>query len=129
MRLRILAAVLALLVSPAALAATSLSVLLVAPRANPRVNVKWFYSIVVADLEGKPLPATVTAQILDPFGGVHPVDYGPTQKPIVGFRFKGTFRDYIEFPPESRGITLTIRWTVRAKAAKRVLTRRVVPRR
>jgi hypothetical protein len=72
--------------------------------------------------------ATVTAQMIDPFGGLHPVAYGPTQKPIVNFRFKGVFRDYLEFPPESKGFALKFRLTVKAKGARRVLTRQVVPR-
>jgi hypothetical protein len=98
-----------------------------APKADPKINVKWYYSIRVTDLKGKPVAATVTAQIRDPFGGVHPVDYGATQKPIVNFKFRGTFRDYLTFTRESKGFTLTVRWTVKGKGGKRVLTRKVVP--
>jgi hypothetical protein len=72
--------------------------------------------------------------VIDPFGGVHPIDYGPSnpEKPITNRPFKGTFRDYITFPSSSRGFALTLRWTVRAKLGgtwrKQVLTRKVTPR-
>jgi hypothetical protein len=112
---------------PSALRAAPFRVVLKAPKTNPRVNVRWYYAIVVSDLKGRPIRATVTAHILDPLGGVHPVDYGPTQKPIRNFPFKGTFRDWLTFPPESKGFQLTIRWTIKALGGKRVLTRTVVP--
>ncbi len=99
------------------------------PKTDPKVNVKWFYSITVRDSRGRLLSATVTAKLVDPFGGVHPIDYGPTQKPITNFRFKGVFRDYLIFPPESKGFRLTVRWTVKAKGATKLLTRKVTPRR
>jgi hypothetical protein len=128
-RLRLIAVLVALVSLPAlALAAApAFKATLKAPKANPKINVKWHYSIKVTDLAGKPIAATVTANMLDPFGGVHPVNYGPTQKPIVNFRFRGTFRDYLEFPPESKGFTLTARWTVKAKGGRRIVTRKVVP--
>jgi hypothetical protein len=116
----------ALAIVSSAGAAPGFKATLKAPAANPKVNVKWYYSIRVTDLKGKPISATVTAQIRDPFGGLHPVDYGPTQKPIVNFPFRGTFRDYITFTPESKGLQLTILWTVKAKGGKRILTRKVV---
>ena len=97
------------------------------PKTNPKVNVRWYYSITVTDLKGRPIRATITAHILDPLGGIHPVDYGPTQKPILNFPFKGTFRDWLTFPPESKGFQLTIRWTIKALGAKRVVKRVVVP--
>ncbi len=120
------AAVVAAPSSPAA--SIPFKAVLKAPKTNPKVNVRWYYSITVTDLKGRPIRATVTAHILDPLGGVHPVDYGPTQKPILNFPFKGTFRDWLTFPPESKGFTLTIRWTIKALGAKRVLKRVVVPR-
>lgn len=122
--------VLALAPSSAALSSTAavpFKAVLKAPKTNPKVNVRWYYSITVTDLKGKPIRATVTAHILDPLGGVHPVDYGPTQKPIANFPFRGTFRDYLTFPPESKGFQLTIRWTIKAMGAKRILRRTVVP--
>jgi len=129
MRLRVVVVLLALVGVASVPAATPpFRAVLKAPAANPVVNVRWYYSLRVTDLRGRPIAATVTAHMLDPFGGVHPVEYGPTKKPIVGFRFKGMFRDYLEFPPESRGFSLRFRLTVEAKGKRRVLIRQVVPR-
>ncbi len=127
-------AVLGLVVVPVALAATGWRATLKAPAANPKVNVKWFYSITAKDLKGQPLKGTVTATLTDPIGGVHPIDYGPSKpvRPITNWPFKGTFRDYVTFPPESRGFPLTLRWAVKAKVGgkvrTKVLTRKVTPK-
>jgi hypothetical protein len=133
MRLRLTLAIGALVLVPLASGATGLRVTLKAPAANPKVDVKWWYTIVAKDPRGKPVRARLTAQVVDPFGGVHPIDYGPSkpEKPITNRPFTGTFRDYITFPSSSRGFTLTLRWTVRAKLVgtwrKHVLTRKVTP--
>ena len=111
------------------------------PATQPKVNVKWPYSIKVTDLTGKPVRATVTAVVIDPLGTVHPMDYGPTgppnpgpPKPITNWPFKGTFRDYMIFPPRCDGWRtqlggLTLRWTVKAKIGgktyKKILKRLV----
>lgn len=93
-----------------------------APTHTPKVNAKWFYVVRATDAAGKPVRATITAQLVDPFGGVHAVLFGATTKPIVNRRFTGAFRDYIQFPSESQGFKLTLRVTVKALGAKRVLT-------
>ena len=104
-----------------------------APAADPQVDVDWWYSIRATDVKGRPIAATLTAVVVDPFGGVHPIDYGPSEpaKPIVNRPFRGTFKDYITFPRESRNFTLTLRWTVKAKVSgktyRRLLTRKVKP--
>jgi hypothetical protein len=116
----------ALAVAPVAAAAPAFKATLKTPKASPKTSVKWYYSIRVTSSKGKPIAARVTATLSDPFGGVHPVAYGATQKPIVNFPFHGTFRDYLIFPPESKGFTLTVRWVVKAAGGKRVLTRKVV---
>ena len=111
-------------------------VTLKAPAANPKVNVKWHYSITVTDLKGRPLKATVTASLIDPLGSIHPIDYGPSKpepRPIKNWPFKGTFRDYITFPPDARGIlSSTLRWAVKVKldgkVRTKVLTRKVTPK-
>ena len=54
----------------------------------------------------------ITAQIVDPIGGVHPVDFGNTTKHHNG-PFKGTFHDFVIWPADSRGIPLTFRLTVK----------------
>ena len=92
--------------------------------------------------QGQAVRATVTAVVIDPLGTVHPVDYGPTgppnpgpRKPVTNWPFKGTFRDYMIFPPDARLATqlggLTLRWTVKAKIGgktyKKILKRLVKP--
>ncbi len=127
-------AVLGLVVVPVALAATGWRATLKAPAANPKVNVKWHYSVTAKDLKGHSLTGTVTATLTDPIGGVHPIDYGPSKpvRPITNWPFKGTFRDYVTFPPESRGFPLTLRWAVKVKVGgkvqTKVLTRKVTPK-
>ncbi len=128
MRVRLAAALLVLALAPAATAAPSFKAVLKAGTHTPTVNVKWWYSIRVTDLKGKPIRATVTAEILDPFGGVHPVQFGTSKKDIVNRPFTGTFRDFIKFTPDSRGIALTLRWTVKAKGGKVVLKYKVTSR-
>lgn len=143
MRIRMLPTVLAiaLVAVSGALAATGIKAKLIAPATNPKIcstpddipACRWRYSIKVTDLKGKPVAAKLTAEIIDPFGGVHSVGYGPSEpeKPITNWPFRGTFRDYMEFPPESKGFKLTIRWTIKAKIGakthKQVLRRVVTP--
>ena len=44
------------------------------------------------------------SQIVDPVGGVHPVEYGDAHtKFVTNVPFKGTFRDFVRFPPRRRG--------------------------
>ena len=133
-------AVLAALASAAGGAPIPFKATLKAPAAQPTVNVKWSYSIRVADLKGNPIRATLTAVVVDPLGTVHAIDYGPTgppnpgpAKPITNWPFKGTFRDYIIFPADAKLATalggLTLRWTVKAKIGgktyKKILKRLV----
>jgi hypothetical protein len=142
MRTKLAALALALLLVPLAGAATGIRVTLKAPAAEPKVNVKWPYSIKVTDLKGKAVRATVTAVVIDPLGTAHTMDYGPTgppnpgpPKPITNWPFKGTFRDYMIFPADARLATqlggLTLRWTVKAKIGgktyKKILKRLVKP--
>jgi hypothetical protein len=132
-RLVLVALAFAIAVVPTALSATGIKATLKAPAFEPTIDVDWYYSIKVTDLRGRPLKARLTAKVIDPFGGVHPMDYGPSEppKPITNRPFKGTFRDYLTFPPESRGFKLTLRWTIKAKIGTKtytkVLTRKVTP--
>jgi hypothetical protein len=98
-----------------------------APTHTPKVNAKWFYT-VRATLNGKPVRATVTSQIVDPVGGVHPVQFGSTKRNVTNHPFVGVFRDYVQFPPETQGIRLTLRVTVKARAARAVFPYWVKPR-
>jgi hypothetical protein len=138
MRMKLAMVFAALLVVPVAGAAVGIKATLKAPSTQPKVNVKWPYSIKVTDLKGTAISAKLTAVVIDPLGTVHPMDYGPTgppnpgpRKPITNWPFKGTFRDYIIFPPDARLANtlggLTLRWTVKAKIAgktyKKILKR------
>jgi hypothetical protein len=40
---------------------------------TPKINTKWAYSIKVVDPAGKPIAATISAVVVDPIGGIHPV--------------------------------------------------------
>jgi hypothetical protein len=105
---------------------------LIAPTHTPKVTTKWYYTVRVTDLSGKPIAARLTAQIKDPTGQVHPVKYGATKKNITNWRFTGRFRDYIIWPADSKLADylggLVLRATVKAGGAKVVLTYRVKPR-
>jgi hypothetical protein len=98
-----------------------------APTHTPRVNAKWFYS-VHATLNGKPVRATVTSQIVDPVGGVHPVQFRNSKRNVTNHPFVGVFRDYVQFPPEAQGVRLTLRVTVKARGARIVFPYWIEPR-
>jgi hypothetical protein len=115
------AAICALALAAAASAATFRSTLS-APGHTPRVNAKWVYTVRAADAGGQPLRARLTTQIVDPFGGVHAVEFGDTTRKVVDYAFTGVFRDFIRFPAESKGLRLTVRLVVKANGARRVLT-------
>jgi hypothetical protein len=134
MRTKLAALALALLVVPAVGAAVGIKATLRAPTTQPKVDVKWPYSIKVTNLKGKAVRATLTAVVIDPLGTVHPMDYGPTgppnpgpPKPIKNWPFKGTFRDYIIFPQDATLATslggLVLRWTVKVKLGGKTYTK------
>jgi diadenosine tetraphosphatase ApaH/serine/threonine PP2A family protein phosphatase len=107
--------------------ASTLRATLSAPTHTPKANVKWRYA-VHATRGGTPVRARLTAQIVDPIGGAHPVLYANTKRKLVNWPFRGTFRDYVIWPGSSRGIPLTFRVTVVSGGARRVLRYRVTPR-
>ena len=125
MRTKLAALALSLLLAPVAGAAVGIKATLKAPAANPGIMVKWWYTIKVTNLKGKPVNARLTAHVIDPFGGVHPMGYGPTEPPvpIKNRLIRGGFRDFLEFPPESRGFKLTLRWIVKAKIGAKTYTK------
>ena len=94
---------------------------------SSEVGPHWPYTVTVAR-GGKPVRARLTMQIVDPLGGVHAVEIGPTTKPITNLPINGVYRDYMIFPPESRGVPLKIRVTVVSGGARRMLTYLVTPR-
>jgi hypothetical protein len=94
---------------------------------SSEVGPHWPYTVKVTR-DGKPVSARLTMQIVDPLGGVHAVTVGATTQPITNRRIVGVYRDYLIFPPESRGVPLKIRVTVVAGAARRSLVYAVTPR-
>jgi hypothetical protein len=115
----------ALLSTAGALAAGSLHATLTAATHSPKVGAHWPYT-VRATIGGKPARARVTAQIVDPLGGVHPVGFGAKKGNVTRIRFLGTFRDFVIWPADSVGFPLTFRITVVAGKAKRVIAYKVV---
>jgi len=93
---------------------------LTAPTRHPKVNANWHYVVRVTNTKGRLLPGKITAQIVDPLGQAHAVDYDDTKKPTTNMRFHGTFQDNVQFPPDAKGYTLTFR--VIAKTAKGTVT-------
>jgi hypothetical protein len=103
------------------------TVTLTAPGHSPKTRTHWNYSVVVSS-GGKPAPARITAQIVDPLGGAHLVEFGLSTKKIKNWPFKGTFRDFVIWPPESRGVPLRFRLTVTSGGARKVIDYSVTPR-
>lgn len=118
----------ATLLAVLALAAPPFTAQLSAPTHTPKADTRWYWTIRVADRAGKPVAARITAQVVDPFGGVHPVEFGPTTRKIVDFPIRGSFRDYAIWPAASKGFKLTLRVSVTAKGATRRVEYWVRPR-
>jgi hypothetical protein len=107
-------------------AAPPVKVTVTAPGHTPKVNTRWHY-VVRATQGGKPVPGRITEQIVDPIGGVHPVEFGKGTKPIKNWPFKGVFRDYMIWPASSRGIPLKFRIIVVTGKTTKVVTYAVTP--
>jgi len=83
---------------------------------------------VTATVAGKPAAGKLSVAILDPIGGVHPVQFAASKKYVTNWPFKGTFRDYLIWPPSSAvGVQLTVRATVKVGKVTRVATYIVSP--
>jgi hypothetical protein len=88
---------------------------------TPKVNAKWPWSITVTK-GGAPLSATISAVVVDPIGGVHPVEYGCCKKKFVtNVKIKGRFADYVQYPLAAKGYKVTFRVTVKTALGKRVV--------
>jgi hypothetical protein len=94
---------------------------------TPIINTRWPYTVKVTDAKGKPLAARITAVVIDPVGGVHPVEFFANHKHVTNYAIKGTFRDAIIWPPEANGYTVNFTVTVRVGTAKKVLTYPLTP--
>jgi hypothetical protein len=118
--------VIAAALATAALATAPVKATLTAPGHAPKVNAKWHYTLRVTQ-GGKPASAKLTAQIVDPIGGVHLVQFGSTKRNIRNFPIKGVFRDYIIWPGSSNGIALTLRFLIHAGGKTTTLKYHVTP--
>jgi hypothetical protein len=86
------------------------------------VNARWPWSIVVTTAAGRLLRATVSVAIVDPLGGVHPVEYGCCKgKFITSVKTKGRFADYVQYPLSAKGFKLTFRVTVKTRLGTRIV--------
>jgi hypothetical protein len=99
--------------------------ILLAPTHTPRANGNWRYRVRATDLHGRPLHARITAQVIDPLGRPHPVQYANTKRNIVRMPFFGTFRDFVTWPRAARGYSFTFRVVVYANGGRRQLLYRV----
>jgi hypothetical protein len=99
-----------------------------APTHTPKINTHWNYT-VRATRAGQPVKGTITAQIVDPIGGVHPVEYGTSTRKITKRPFSGVFRDFIIWPGSSAGITLKLRITLKLGSSTKVVSYAVTPHR
>jgi hypothetical protein len=99
---------------------------------TPKINTKWAYSIKVVDPAGKPLAATITAVVVDPIGGIHPVhlaNVGSTPgKVLTNYPMRGTLSSTVVWPVTARGYPLVFRVTVRAAGATRTIKYTLTPR-
>lgn len=122
--MRLLAAV----VSTLALHGGSFQATLTPAGRHPAIGTRWPYAVKVAGPSGKPLAARITVQVVDPIGVVHPVEFYANKRHVTNVLFRGTFRDAVKWPSESRGFELKLRVTIRVGTARRVLSYALTPR-
>jgi hypothetical protein len=119
---------LAIVAAAFAVTAAPFKATLTAGTHHPAINTRWPYAARVVDAKGHPLRARISVAVVDPIGGVHPtLYYVSTTKYVTNIPFRGTFRDAVKWPPESKGYPLTFRVTVRVGTAKKVLKYLVTP--
>jgi hypothetical protein len=115
MRLRLAVLCVGALALPlGAAAAGSFSIAFKASKHTPRVNEKWPWSIKVTTPAGRLLPGRISAVVIDPVGGVHPVEYGCCKtKFITNVKINGSFRDFVQYPFAAKGYRVTFKVTVK----------------
>jgi hypothetical protein len=119
---------LAIAASALAVTAAPFRATLTARTHHPAINTRWPYAVKVVDAKGHPLRARISVAVVDPIGGVHPtLYYVSNTKYVTNIPFKGTFRDAVKWPPESKGYPLTLRVTVAVGKVRRVLNYVVTP--
>jgi hypothetical protein len=106
--------------------AAPVKVTLTAPGHSPKVETRWYYS-VRATRGGRPAAGRISEYVVDPLGGSTPVEYSTTKRKVVNRPFAGTFRDFIIWPAQARGIPLTLRIVVVAGGTRNVLRYPVTP--
>src|SRR5579862_9452260 len=111
-------------IAAAAFVAASLHVSLSVTTTKPKAGVHWPYT-VHATKNGSPAKGTITAQIVDPLGGVHPVGFGAKKGNVTKIPFKGTFKDFVIWPKTSVGYPLKFRVIVVSGGVKRVIDYKV----
>ena len=109
-----------------ALAVAAPQATLTAPGHTPKINTHWNYTVRVTD-GGKPVSARLTATIVDPIGGSHPVEFGKSTRRITNWPFKGVFRDFVIWPASSRGVPLKFKLVIRIGAVRRTIVYVVTP--
>jgi len=89
---------------------------------TPKVNVRWPWSIAVSTQAGAPIAGTISVAIVDPIGGVHPVEYDCCKNRfITNVKIKGRFADKVIYPLASKGYRVVFRVTVKTALGRRVV--------
>ena len=71
----------------------------------------------------RPLPARISAVVIDPIGAAHPVEYGCCAKKfITNVPIKGTFRDFVQYPLSAKGYRITFKVTVKTARGTKAVT-------
>jgi hypothetical protein len=123
-KLRLLALLVVALALPlSAGAAAPFKIAFTATKHTPKVNERWPWSIKVTTPAGKPLAATISAVVVDPVGGVHPVEFGCCKNRfITNVKIKGAFRDYVQYPISAKGYRITFKVTVKTALGTKAVT-------
>ena len=132
MRLAVLIAVVGLALAAPAVAAApkTFKATLTAATHTPVADntTHWPYQVKVTDLKGKPLAGKISVAIVDPLGTAHPVQFFANTKYVTNIPFKGVFKDWVLWPPDSAvGVVLKFRATVVTAKGKAVLIYPVKP--
>jgi hypothetical protein len=120
-------AVLSVAIATPGQAAVGLTATITAAGHTPRIGAPWHYAIH-AELDGHPVAGSLTATIVDPVGGVHPLGRGARAGNVTHLAFSGVYRDFVVFPASSRGIPLKLRFVVNAHGATSTVVYAVTPR-
>ena len=124
LKLVVLAVAFAALILPlGAAAAAPFKVTFTASKHTPKVNERWNWKVAVTDPGGKPLPAMISAVVIDPVGGVHPVEFGCcATKFVTNVKIKGSFSDWVKYPLAAKGFKITFKVTVKTALGTRAVT-------